>query len=91
MRLQREPGVPPAGQGRDSLTELRWPVTGTVKKFIGERGFGFITPDEGGSEVFVHQSGIIMEGVRTLEEGQRVEFEVEEGPKGLRAIQVKLI
>ena len=66
-------------------------MTGTVKKFMDDRGFGFITPDEGDGEVFVHQSEIIMEGVRTLEEGQRVEFEVEEDPKGLRAKQVKLI
>ncbi len=66
-------------------------MTGKVKKFMEHRGFGFIVPDEGGDDVFFHQSGIIMEGVRTLVEGQRVEFEVEEGPKGLRAIQVKLI
>ncbi len=66
-------------------------MTGKVKKFMDDRGFGFITPDDGDREVFVHQSEIIMEGVRTLVEGQRVEFEVEEGPKGLRAKQVKPI
>lgn len=66
-------------------------MTGTVKKFLDGKGFGFITPDEGEDDVFFHQSEIIMEGFRTLEEGQRVEFEVEDGPKGLSAKQVKLI
>lgn len=66
-------------------------MTGTVKKFIDDRGYGFIVPDEGDDDVFFHESEIIMEGVRTLEEGQRVEFEVEEGAKGLSAKQVKPI
>ncbi|MCZ6533027.1 MAG: cold shock domain-containing protein [SAR324 cluster bacterium] len=66
-------------------------VTGTVKKFLDNKGFGFIVPDEGDDEVFFHQSEIIMEGFRTLDEGQRVEFEVENGPKGLSAKQVKPI
>ena len=66
-------------------------MTGKVKKFIDDRGYGFIVPDEGDDDVFFHESEIIMEGVRTLEEGQRVEFEVEEGAKGLSAKQVKLV
>ncbi len=66
-------------------------MTGTVKKFLDDRGFGFIVPDEGDDEVFFHQSEIIMEGFRTLAEGQRVEFEVENGAKGLSAKQVKPI
>ena len=66
-------------------------MTGTVKKFMDNKGFGFIVPDEGDDEVFFHQSEIIMEGFRTLEEGQKVEFEVEEGAKGLSAKQVKPI
>ncbi len=66
-------------------------MTGTVKKFMENKGFGFIMPDEGDNDVFFHQSEIVMEGFRTLEEGQRVEFNVEEGPKGLSAKQVKLI
>ena len=66
-------------------------MTGTVKKFMDNKGFGFITPDEGNDEVFFHQSEIVMEGFRTIEEGQRVEFNVEEGPKGLSAKQVKPI
>ncbi len=66
-------------------------MTGTVKKFMDNKGFGFIVPDEGNDEVFFHQSEIAMEGFLTMEEGQRVEFEVEEGPKGLSAKQVKPI
>ncbi len=66
-------------------------MTGTVKKFMDNKGFGFILPDEGDSDVFFHQSEIVMEGFRTLAEGQRVEFNVEEGPKGLSARQVKPI
>ena len=66
-------------------------MTGTVKKFMDKRGFGFIMPDEGDGDVFFHQSEIVSEGFRTLEEGQRVEFNVEEGPKGLSAKQVKPI
>ena len=64
-------------------------MTGSVKKFLDGKGFGFITPDEGEADVFFHQSEIQMEGFRTLTEGQRVEFVVEEGPKGLSARQVK--
>ena len=59
-------------------------VSGTVKWFNGAKGFGFIEQEEG-SDVFVHFSAIDMEGYRTLKEGQRVEFEVEQGPKGLHA------
>ncbi|MCZ6531840.1 MAG: cold shock domain-containing protein [SAR324 cluster bacterium] len=63
-------------------------MTGTVKKFLDGKGFGFITPDEGDADIFVHQTEVIMEGFRTLAEGDRVEFTVEEGPKGLSAKQV---
>ena len=66
-------------------------MTGTVKKFLDGKGFGCIMPDEGSDDVFFHQSEIVMEGFRTIEEGQRVEFNVEEGPKGLSAKQVKPI
>ncbi|MCZ6473323.1 MAG: cold shock domain-containing protein [SAR324 cluster bacterium] len=66
-------------------------MTGTVKKFLDGKGFGFITPDEGDADIFVHQTEVIMEGFRTLAEGDRVEFTVEEGPKGLSAKQVKPI
>ncbi|RLC68067.1 MAG: hypothetical protein DRI48_00625 [Chloroflexi bacterium] len=61
--------------------------TGTVKWFSNAKGYGFILRDEGG-DVFVHHSAIQMEGFRSLEEGQRVEFSVEQGPKGLQATNV---
>jgi CspA family cold shock protein len=62
---------------------------GTVKWFNATKGFGFITPDEGGEDLFVHQSEIQMTGYRELSEGQRVEFEVTQGKKGLQASAVK--
>ncbi len=62
-------------------------ITGTVKWFDASRGYGFVTRD-GGADVFVHQSAIQTEGYRSLTEGQRVEFEVEQGPKGAKASNV---
>jgi CspA family cold shock protein len=61
---------------------------GTVKWFNADKGYGFITPEGGGSELFVHFSAIQMHGYKSLEEGQRVEFEVTEGPKGPQASNV---
>jgi CspA family cold shock protein len=60
-------------------------ATGVVKWFNNAKGYGFVTPDDGEQDVFVHFSAIEMEGYRTLKEGQRVEFEVQQGPKGLHA------
>jgi cold shock protein len=65
-------------------------VTGTVKWFNGAKGFGFIER-EGGADVFVHYSAIRGEGLRNLEEGQRVEFNVEQGRKGMQATDVAVI
>lgn len=62
--------------------------TGTVKWFNNEKGFGFIQPDDGGKDLFVHHTAIQMRGMRTLTEGQRVEFEAGEGPKGPKAENV---
>ena len=63
-------------------------ATGTVKWFNDSKGFGFIAPDDGGSDVFVHFSAIVADGFRTLSEGQKVTFEVEDGPKGPQAKDV---
>ena len=62
--------------------------TGTVKWFNNSKGYGFIVPDDGSDEIFVHHSNIASEGYRSLDEGQKVEFEVEQGKKGLEAINV---
>ena len=64
-------------------------MNGTVKWFNDAKGFGFITPEDGGKDVFCHQSEINMEGFRTLSEGQQVEFDVEDGPKGPAAKNVR--
>lgn len=65
--------------------------TGTVKWFNESKGFGFITPSDGGKDVFVHFSAIKADGFRTLREGQSVEFQVENGPKGPQATQVTIL
>jgi cold shock protein len=64
-------------------------VQGTVKWFNAEKGFGFITPDGGGPDVFVHHSAIQVSGYRTLDENQRVTFEITQGAKGPQAEQVQ--
>ncbi|MFO7604260.1 MAG: cold-shock protein [Gammaproteobacteria bacterium] len=64
-------------------------ATGTVKWFNESKGFGFVTPDDGSKDVFVHFSAIASEGFRTLAEGQQVSFDVENGPKGPQAVNVK--
>jgi len=63
-------------------------MIGTVKWFNDAKGFGFITPEGGGNDVFVHFSAITSSGFRTLQEGQRVNFEVTQGPKGAQASAV---
>jgi len=65
-------------------------ATGTVKWFNESKGFGFITPDDGSKDVFVHFTAIASEGFRTLAEGQQVSFDVENGPKGPQAQNVQV-
>lgn len=63
-------------------------LTGTVKWFNDQKGYGFIRPDDGGKDVFVHHSAITMKGFRTLTESERVTYEIENGSKGIQAIKV---
>ena len=105
MRGKSEPGyVLPVGTGTgrsESIAARVQPApcskrglsvgTGTVKWFSDDKGFGFITPDEPGKDLFVHFSGIAGDGFRTLAEGARVEYEAEQGPKGPAAVNVTTI
>ncbi|MEY4312812.1 MAG: hypothetical protein RLZZ319_321 [Actinomycetota bacterium] len=63
-------------------------ATGVVKWFNNEKGYGFITPDEGGADLFAHFSSIVSEGFKTLNENQRVEFEITQGDKGPQATNI---
>ncbi len=64
---------------------------GTVKWFSEEKGYGFIQPDEGGDDVFVHHTGIVGNGFKSLDEGEKVSFEVSQGKKGLQAENVSRV
>jgi CspA family cold shock protein len=65
--------------------------SGTVKWFNAEKGFGFITPDDGSQDLFAHYSAIQTSGYRSLDEGQRVEFEVTQGQKGPQASNINAV
>ena len=69
--------------------EERDMATGTVKWFNADKGFGFIAPDDGSEDVFAHFSAIQSSGYRSLNENQKVEFDVEQGQKGLQAANIK--
>jgi cold shock protein len=62
---------------------------GTVKWFSQDKGYGFITPDEAGKDLFVHHTGVVGEGFKSLTDGARVSYEAEQGPKGPQAVNVQ--
>ncbi|MCC6741269.1 MAG: cold-shock protein [Planctomycetia bacterium] len=64
-------------------------ATGTVKWFSDQKGYGFIAPDDGGKDVFVHHTAIQMQGFRTLQEGMKVTFDITQDVKGARAVNVQ--
>ena len=66
-------------------------ATGTVKWFSDDKGFGFISPDEGTKDLFVHHTGILGEGYRSLSEGAKVSYDAEAGDKGPKAVNVQAI
>jgi CspA family cold shock protein len=69
--------------------EIKEMATGTVKWFNPGKGFGFITPDDNSGDVFAHFSAIMIDGFKTLTEGQRVKFDIVQGPKGKQAANIK--
>jgi cold shock protein len=81
----REWEIESAHKGRSTM------ATGKVKWFNDAKGFGFITPDDGSKDVFVHHTGISMAGFKSLSEGQAVDFDIVQGQKGPAAANVKLI
>jgi CspA family cold shock protein len=66
-------------------------ANGTVKWFSDQKGYGFITPDEPGKDLFVHQSAIVADGFRSLAEGAQVSYDTEQGPKGPAAANVRVL
>jgi cold shock protein len=69
---------------------LKYMPEGTVKWFNDENGYGFISPDEGGEDLFVHHSGIAVEGFKSLDEGAKVTYEATQGKKGMQANNVSI-
>jgi cold shock protein len=85
LAVEGTTAIPP---GKSAQLEDRKVPTGSVKWFNEEKGYGFIIPDDGGNDIFVHHSNITMDGFRTLAEGQKVQYETGQGRKGPEAINV---
>jgi CspA family cold shock protein len=66
-------------------------ATGVVKWFNNAKGYGFVTPEDGDQDIFVHFSSIEMDGYKTLKEGQKVQFDISQGPKGLHATNIQRV
>ena len=79
----------PWRSGQEQYREGRTIATGTVKWFNNAKGYGFILPADGGGDLFAHYTAIQMEGYKTLKAGQQVVFDVEEGPKGHHAVNIR--
>ena len=77
------------GNGQAQCREGRTIATGTVKWFNNAKGYGFILPSDGGGDLFAHYTAIQMDGYKTLKAGQQVVFDVEEGPKGHHAVNIR--
>jgi CspA family cold shock protein len=84
LKLKQIAGAPPGFLAREKRM-----ATGTVKWFNDAKGYGFITPDDGSEDLFAHFSAIQMNGFKTLKEGQKVSFEVTQGPKGKQASNIQ--
>lgn len=81
----------PRNVPRRSTRGIMGMAIGTVKWFNASKGYGFIIPSDGGSEVFAHFSAIQMEGYKSLKQGQQVEYEVQDGPKGPQASKIRTV
>jgi cold shock protein len=81
-------GIPSSGTDQQPVKEMGM-ATGTVKWFNSEKGFGFIAPDDGSADVFAHYSAITSSGYRSLEENQKVQFDITQGPKGPQAENIQ--
>jgi CspA family cold shock protein len=88
LKLKQRAGVKPANFLPEEGSGM---ATGTVKWFNDAKGYGFITPDDGSEDLFAHFSAIQMSGFKTLKEGQKVSFEVTQGPKGKQASNIQTL
>ncbi len=88
MRVQEQKEGLVVAEPKEEKGGLQYMPQGTVKWFNEEKGYGFITPDDGGEDLFVHHTGIAGSGFKSLEEGESVSYEVAQGRKGMQAVNV---